>query len=150
MRAIPMHGSDAGQHRPRRGRRMGLAGAFVVVAALGACGSKAASTGPSQPPGAPSAATAASAAGATVAVVPDASTIGAFSPPSVTVKAGQAVEWDFQDANPHTVTADDNSFTSPHAGNISGEKFSHTFAQAGTYKYHCFIHPQMLGTVVVQ
>jgi plastocyanin len=48
------------------------------------------------------------------------------------------------------VTADDGSFTSPKTGLTSGKTYSHTFGQAGTYHYHCFIHPQMLGTVVVQ
>jgi plastocyanin len=30
------------------------------------------------------------------------------------------------------------------------EKFSYTFAKAGTYPYFCSIHPKMTGTVVVQ
>jgi plastocyanin len=82
--------------------------------------------------------------------VSDAATIGAFTPPSVTASVGQTVAWVFQDANPHTVTADDDSFTSPKGGLANGKTYSHTFDKAGTYKYHCFIHPQMLGTVVVQ
>ena len=80
----------------------------------------------------------------------DPATIGAFTPPSVTISAGKTVEWTFQDANPHTVTADDGSFTSPKTGLANGKTYSHAFGQAGTYHYHCFIHPQMLGTVVVQ
>ena len=80
----------------------------------------------------------------------DAATIGAFNPPSVTVSVGQTVAWAFQDANPHTVTADDDSFTSPKGGLANGKTYSHSFDKAGTYTYHCFIHPQMLGTVVVR
>jgi plastocyanin len=31
----------------------------------------------------------------------------------------------------------------------SGATFSFTFAKAGTFAYHCTIHPFMKGTVVV-
>ena len=85
-----------------------------------------------------------------VTIVSDAATIGAFTPPSVTIAAGETLQWVFQDANPHTVTADDDSFTSPKGGLANGKTYSHAFDKPGTYRYHCFIHPQMLGTVVVQ
>jgi plastocyanin len=131
-------------------RRFPVAGLGLLAAAVfTACsGSKAATT--TSPPSTAPAASSAIAPSARVSVVSDAATIGAFSPPTVTVSAGQSVEWIFQDANPHTVTADDGSFTSTKAGLANSKTFSHTFATAGTYKYHCYIHPQMLGTVVVQ
>jgi plastocyanin len=87
---------------------------------------------------------------ATVSVVPDPATIGTFRPPSITIAAGQSVTWMFQDVNPHTVTADDASFSSAQTGLANGQRYSHTFTQPGTYAYHCFIHPQMHGTVTVQ
>ncbi|HTZ41834.1 MAG TPA: plastocyanin/azurin family copper-binding protein [Candidatus Omnitrophota bacterium] len=31
-----------------------------------------------------------------------------------------------------------------------GGTYSHTFAAAGTYSYHCSIHPSMKGTIIVQ
>jgi len=83
-------------------------------------------------------------------IVSDPATIGRFTPVTVRVAAGQSVEWVFQDLNPHSVTADDNSFTSVQTGLTKGQTYSHTFAQAGTYPYHCFIHPQMKATVVVE
>jgi plastocyanin len=116
-----------------------VAVALLAVGVFGACSGPKTSSAPAAP-----------AAQARVTIVSDAATIGAFTPPSVTVSVGQTVGWAFQDANPHTVTADDDSFTSPKGGLANGKTYSHTFDKAGTYRYHCFIHPQMLGTVVVQ
>ena len=39
------------------------------------------------------------------------------------IAPGQSVQWMFQDANPHTATADDNSFTSPKEGLAGGQTF---------------------------
>jgi predicted lipoprotein with Yx(FWY)xxD motif/plastocyanin len=71
----------------------------------------------------------------------------AFNAPSLTVKVGATVTWTNTDSVSHTVTADDASFTS---GKIaSGGTFKETFAKAGTYAYHCEIHPSMTGTITV-
>lgn len=72
----------------------------------------------------------------------------AFSPSSLNVKAGTTVVWTNNDSMAHTVTADDKSFSS---GNLSkGQTYSYTFTTAGTYAYHCALHPGMTGTIVVQ
>lgn len=72
----------------------------------------------------------------------------AFSPASLTVTVGSNVTWTNNDNMTHTVTADDNSFDS---GNIAmGSKYSKTFPTAGTYTYHCTIHPNMKGTIIVK
>ena len=72
----------------------------------------------------------------------------AFSPGSVTVAVGDTVTWANADAQSHTATADDASFDT---GTIAGSTSkSVTFATAGTFGYHCKIHPQMTGTVVVR
>jgi plastocyanin len=71
-----------------------------------------------------------------------------FSPMSVTIPVGGTVTWKFVDPTQHTVTADDNSFASTPMAN--GQTFMHTFSTAGTVPYHCSIHPNMLGTVVVK
>jgi plastocyanin len=71
----------------------------------------------------------------------------AFDPSSVAVDAGATVTWTNQGAAPHTVTADDGSFDS---GTLdAGASFSFTFTSAGTVSYHCTIHPNMVGSVVV-
>lgn len=72
----------------------------------------------------------------------------AFTPATITVSAGTKITWMNNDNITHTVTADDNSFDS---GNIGGgSSFSRTFSVAGTYSYHCTIHPMMIAKVVVQ
>jgi hypothetical protein len=71
----------------------------------------------------------------------------AFNPSSVAVDAGATVTWTNQDSTAHTVTADDGSFDS---GTLAaGASFSFTFTSAGTVSYHCTIHPNMVGSVVV-
>ena len=47
----------------------------------------------------------------------------------------------------HTVTADDGSFD---GGPLAtGATFSQTFSTAGTFSYHCKIHPSMTATITV-
>ncbi len=71
----------------------------------------------------------------------------AFSPDTLTVKVGTTVKWTNNDSTAHTVTADDKSFDS---GNLDpGKSFSFTFKQAGTFSYHCKIHPTMQAKIVV-
>lgn len=71
-----------------------------------------------------------------------------FMPPSLTVPVGATVTWTNQDTAPHTSTSDTGVWES---GALStGQSFSFTFNQPGTFPYHCMIHPGMLGTVVVQ
>jgi plastocyanin len=91
----------------------------------------------------------ASATGSPAAVAGDQVTIDnfAFSPATLTVKAGATVTWTNRDEEPHTVAATDGSFHSPGMG--TGATFSHTFPTAGKFDYVCSIHPMMHGTVVV-
>jgi plastocyanin len=88
-----------------------------------------------------------------VSVVPGAgsnTTNSGYSPGTITVtiSGNNTVTWVNNDNAPHTVTANDGSFSS---GNIApGGSFSFTFTRAGTYKYHCVYHPWMTGTVIVK
>jgi plastocyanin len=72
----------------------------------------------------------------------------AFDPATVTIKAGESVTWTNQDAMNHTVVADKGEFKSSDLG--QGATFTFKFDKAGTYAYHCSIHPSMKATVVVQ
>src|SRR5215213_9449517 len=71
----------------------------------------------------------------------------AFQPASLEVPAGTTVTWTNSGAATHTVTADNGAFDSGRLA--SGATFSQTFDTAGTFTYHCEIHPQMTGTIVV-
>jgi plastocyanin len=71
----------------------------------------------------------------------------AFQPASVEIATGGTVTWTNTGQAPHTVTADDGSFDSCTLS--PGATFSQTFATAGTFTYHCNIHPQMTATVIV-
>ena len=72
----------------------------------------------------------------------------AFSPNPITIAPGSTVTWTNRDGVPHTVTADDGSWGSSTLG--PGGTYSHVFTSAGSYPYHCAIHPYMTGTVVVR
>lgn len=73
----------------------------------------------------------------------------AFSPATITVKKGTTVTWTNQDATAHTVTENDGR-DGPKSGDLGkGQSYSFTYNSTGTFKYHCSIHPDMLGTVTV-
>jgi len=86
-----------------------------------------------------------------VAIVSGAATKGASaynpSPFSISLATQTTVKWGNSDGTTHTVTADGAAFTSGNIG--SGGSFTHTFTTAGTYNYHCSIHPTMTGTIIV-
>ena len=71
-----------------------------------------------------------------------------FSPNPLTVPAGSTVTWTNHDEEPHTVVGDTGLFRS--GAMDTDESFSFKFDQPGTYHFICSIHPQMVGTIVVQ
>jgi plastocyanin len=95
--------------------------------------------------GATGSTTAGAAGGQTITVV---MTNRAYDPQQVTLKVGDTVTWVNQDAPQHDVVANNGEFKSQLFD--KGQSFSYTFTKAGTYPYHCSIHPGMTGTVIVQ
>ena len=72
----------------------------------------------------------------------------AYNPTSLTVPVNTTVKWVNKDPIPHTVTSDAGLFDS---GSIaSGASFTQPFTTAGTYNYHCTIHPYMTAKIIVQ
>lgn len=119
---------------------MRLVALAIFLVLLGGCkkggSSYSAPTGPSNPPPASSSPTAVVIQGF------------AFAPTPITVAKGTTVTWTNKDAVPHTATADDGSWDT---GNIaSGASKSLTFANSGTFAYHCTVHPMMKSSVIVQ
>jgi len=72
-----------------------------------------------------------------------------FSPSPLTINIGDTVIWTNEDSTPHTVTSDSGSELDSVTFR-EGETYSHTFDEAGTFDYHCAIHPNMKGEIVVE
>ena len=72
-----------------------------------------------------------------------------FSPKTFTVAVGATVTWTNHDSVPHVVTSADDQFKKSPVLK-TGQRFSNTFATAGTYSYFCSIHPRMTGEIIVK
>jgi plastocyanin len=71
-----------------------------------------------------------------------------FQPMTVTMKAGTSLTWVNRDEEPHTVTSENGLFRS--GAMDTNETFTFKFDKPGTYHFLCSIHPQMVGTIVVE
>lgn len=71
-----------------------------------------------------------------------------FAPATSSIHAGATITWTNMDDEPHTVVSDAGLFRS--GALDTGESFSFTFDKPGTYRFVCSLHPQMVGTVIVQ
>ena len=72
-----------------------------------------------------------------------------FTPQTATVPVGQVVQWSNTGTVMHTITFDSASCLTDAAFN-GGSTWQVKFSAAGTYAFHCTIHPQMTGTLTVQ
>lgn len=72
----------------------------------------------------------------------------AFSPATLTIKVGTEVTWTNMDSVEHSVVSSSGSEVNSPLIPQNGT-YSHVFNTPGTYEYHCSIHPNMLGTVIV-
>jgi plastocyanin len=120
-----------------------LAVVSIVLMFAVACGGSYTSPSPNAPTPTPSG------PAASVAIPAGAQVLGkaAYAPDELTVNAGTTVTWMNTDSVAHTSTSDAAGWNS---GVVApGGQFSVAFPTAGTYAYHCAIHPGMVGTVVV-
>jgi plastocyanin len=110
--------------------------AAVIAVTGAACGS----SSPSSPT--------AAASDVTITMVGDRGT-QSYSPNPTTMRVGQSVAWRNSDTIVHTSTQDGGRFDT---GNVSPGATSspQTMSTAGTFNYHCTIHPGMVATLVVQ
>jgi len=130
---------------------LALAALSIGVTGLAACGNDNSSADEAATTAAQAAGTTAPAgteavAGGDQIVIADGSF--KFEPASLQVAAGTEVTWDNHDSLvAHRIASDDGSFDSEDLH--QDDRFSHTFDAAGEYPYHCAIHSQMTGTIVV-
>lgn len=135
--------------------RLVVVSGMLIVAT--ACGSSYSSTpspttspAPSPTPSSSSSPAASDGSASAISIPMGASVLGsqAFAPDDLNVTVGTTVTWKNTDSVAHTSTSDaagwDSGIVSP------GGQFSTAFSTAGTYHYHCAIHPGMVGTVVVR
>ena len=110
--------------------------AAVLAMAVSACGSSS--------PSAPTVA----AADVTITMVADRAA-QSYSPNPTTMRVGQTVAWKNSDTTAHDATQDASRFASGivNAGATSSPV---AMATAGTFTYHCTLHPGMVGTLIVQ
>ena len=75
-----------------------------------------------------------------------------FEPATVTVHAGDTVEWKNDDIVPHTATADGEAQKPAFdSGTIqTGAAWRYVARNKGTYNYICTLHPNMRGELIVQ
>ena len=135
------------RQRPRSARltRMGVLSCAlaIAVALVAGCGSSGSSSGAAPSASAPAAGSSGQASSGSMMSIKD----FAFTTPA-SVSPGAKVRVNNMDGLAHTVTADDgHSFDSPApAGNS-------TFTAPttpGSYPFHCSIHPEMHGVLVVK
>jgi plastocyanin len=72
----------------------------------------------------------------------------AFDPSTINAKVGDVITWTNNDTVPHGVELDDSSCKMANAIQ-GGAKGSLKFTVAGTYPFHCFIHPTIKGTITI-
>ena len=70
----------------------------------------------------------------------------AFTPATLNLKTDQQVTWTNKQDIAHTVTADGGAFDHQMP---PGATFSFLFDKAGSFPYHCTIHPSMTATIQV-
>lgn len=80
----------------------------------------------------------------------DAVGVTTWNPSPITIRAGEAVTFRNATGAIHNVQFDDVSGRPANVGDFGSTSKSVTFTTAGTFAYHCGIHPAMQGQVVVQ
>ncbi|MEX2550745.1 MAG: plastocyanin/azurin family copper-binding protein [Nitriliruptoraceae bacterium] len=70
-----------------------------------------------------------------------------FEPDALAIQVGDTVTWTHEGDLTHNVTARDGSFASENLG--TGQTFTHTFTEAGSFEYRCTLHGQMIATLDV-
>lgn len=84
----------------------------------------------------------------------DVSGSGFYLPLNLEIKTNTKVIWVNEDSVPHNIQSQDefgkvsDMFNSPPLN--TGDRFEHTFDEAGAYNYYCSFHPWRVGIVTVK
>jgi plastocyanin len=71
-----------------------------------------------------------------------------FDPETFTVPTNSNVTWVNKDDVLHVIASNEGIFKSKALD--TNDKYSYTFAKAGTCSYYCSIYPKMVGKIIVQ
>ena len=120
---------------------------LFLVSAIACGGSDSPSPATPSPAPSPSPTPAGSSSSVTIPVGAERLGNKAYTPDQLNIAAGTTVTWMNADSIAHTSTSDGSGWNS---GIVApGGQFSFLFQSAGSFSYHCAIHPGMVGTVVV-
>ena len=126
-----------------------IGGVLLVASTAFGCGSGSSMSSPASPTpvSTPPSPTPSGAADVTITIA-GMNGSNSYSPNPATVKVGQKVAWRNADSLPHTATADGAAFDT---GTIAPGATSSpiTISAAGSFPYHCAIHPSMVGALTV-
>ena len=114
-------------------------GFSLLAVALALAGSACGSSSPSAPT---------TSADVTISMLGDRGS-QSYSPNPATMRVGQTVAWKNTDSTAHDATQDAGRFTTTTV-NAGATSAPLTMSTAGTFTYHCTIHPGMVGTITVQ
>jgi plastocyanin len=133
--------------------RRAIIGTLILMSTLAfvACGGGASAPPASQP--AASEPAASGDTGAACAPSTDAGTVestiegNAFAQP-LSASVGDVVSWTNNDSVPHSIVLDDGACETPQIP--GGQSAGLVFNAAGSYAFHCGVHPNMTATIDVQ
>ena len=70
-----------------------------------------------------------------------------YNPDNLTISKGDKVVWINKDFGTYTITGNKGLFSSE---NLRPDKtFEYSFEKSGTYEYHCKLHPEMVGKIII-
>jgi plastocyanin len=120
---------------------------LATTIVLAACGGGGSTTAPGATTG-PVATTGAAPCTESTAATVVATTVAGNTWSPVSAAVGDVITWTNNDAVPHAVALDDGSCSM--AGNIpGGGTRSLVFSVAGSFPFHCSVHPSMKGTITI-
>ena len=133
---------------PRTVRTTLLAVALAAALSFAACGGGGGGGGVTNPPAPSPSPGGGGSADLVITIVAENGNMS-FSPNPATVNAGQRVAWRNSAGTIHTATQNSGGFDT---GSIDGGNTSTpiNMPTAGTFGYHCSIHPAMVGTLTVR